>query len=314
MYEWNQNIQRLINRIEISLKNGESYDITLINLSEEISYSSFHMTRHFRKMTGMLFRDYLRLRKLAYSVIDLRDSQLRIIDIAMKYGFSSQEAFTRAFRNAYSITPNAYRKHPKPLLLRTKISAFDPYYLGIGENHMNKTELQEIKIWIEKIPAHKILFIKNYESKGYWDFWEKQSKIPGHDCETICGLLESIKGKLDGNDNQIDSGQIMFYQFEKEGRVPECYGVRVPADYHGIIPNEFQCEDVPEGDYIIFAHPVFDYETMSDIVCKTVDEVALNYSVEDTDYEYEEENGRVRYLYHSPEFWGYRIVRPIKRK
>ena len=27
---------------------------------------------------------------------------------------------------------------------------------------------------------------QNDESVGYWDFWEKQSKIPGQDCETIC--------------------------------------------------------------------------------------------------------------------------------
>ena len=37
---------------------------------------------------------------------------------------------------------------------------------------------------------------RNYESVGYWDFWQKQSQIPGQDCETICGLLDSIKGKV----------------------------------------------------------------------------------------------------------------------
>ena len=33
------------------------------------------------------------------------------------------------------------------------------------------------------------------QSIGYWDFWQKQSRIPGQDCETVCGLLDSIKGK-----------------------------------------------------------------------------------------------------------------------
>lgn len=45
------------------------------------------------------------------------------------------------------------------------------------------------------ILAHKFLHIKNYESNGYWDFWRKQNLIPGQDYETICGLLDSIKGK-----------------------------------------------------------------------------------------------------------------------
>lgn len=54
-----------------------------------------------------------------------------------------------------------------------------------------------VKIYFVTIPAHKFLHIKNYESNGYWDFWQKQNLIPGQDCETICGLLDSIKGKLD---------------------------------------------------------------------------------------------------------------------
>jgi hypothetical protein len=36
------------------------------------------------------------------------------------------------------------------------------------------------------------LHVKNYESNGYFDFWEKQAKFPGQDCDTICGLREYI--------------------------------------------------------------------------------------------------------------------------
>jgi AraC-like DNA-binding protein len=316
MYEWNRNIQRVVNSIENSIKAGESDDITLLNLSKEIAYSPFHTTRQFKELTGILLRDYLRLRKLAYSVIDLRDSRLRILDIAVKYGFSSQEAYARAFKKAYSITPDVYRRNPGPLLLRNKANTFDPYYLGIGENNMDKTKLQEIKVWIETIPAHKVLFLKHYESKGYWDFWEKQDKVPGCDCNTISGLMDSIKGKLDGNDNELGvfSGQLMFYIYEEDGRVPECYGIRVPADYKGELPPQLYCKEVPEGDYIIFAHPTFDYDTMSSSVMEEVTKVSGEYDLDAAGYEYEEKNGRIRYIYHSPDVWGYRIVRPVKKK
>ena len=80
---------------------------------------------------------------------------------------------------------------------------------------MEKTE-NDVKVYFVTIPAHKYLHIRNYESIGYWDFWEKQSKIPGQDCETICGLLDSIKGKLDdmgGTDANSGSGQIMSYLY-----------------------------------------------------------------------------------------------------
>lgn len=51
----------------------------------------------------------------------------------------------------------------------------------------------EIKTYFVTIPAHKFLHIRNYESIGYYDFWQRQSQIPGQDCATICGLLASTK-------------------------------------------------------------------------------------------------------------------------
>ncbi len=156
------------------------------------------------------------------------------------YGFSSHEAFTRAFKGTYGVTPSEYRKKPNPVVLRTKINPFDRYFLGLGEIGMMKST-DDVKIYFVTIPAHKFLHIKNYESNGYWDFWQKQSLIPGQDCETICGLLDSIKGKLDddgGSESNSGSGQIMAYINDPDGRLcdwgiprTECYGVRLPFDY-----------------------------------------------------------------------------------
>ena len=81
---------------------------------------------------------------------------------------------------------------------------------------------EEIKIYFVTIPAHKFLHIRNYESIGYWDFWQKQSQIPGQDCATICGLLDSIPGKLDdmgGSHADSGSGQIMAFINEPTGRI-----------------------------------------------------------------------------------------------
>ena len=75
----------------------------------------------------MQLRDYLRSRKLAFALKEIRDSKKTILDIAFDYGFSSNEAFTRAFKNAYGVTPSEYRKNPKPIILRTKINPFDRY-------------------------------------------------------------------------------------------------------------------------------------------------------------------------------------------
>lgn len=51
----------------------------------------------------MTLKSYLAGRRLCYAAIALRDTADKIIDIALQYGFSSQEAFTRAFVRAYGI-------------------------------------------------------------------------------------------------------------------------------------------------------------------------------------------------------------------
>lgn len=196
MYEWKKQIQIVVDEIDRCIKGYNDEALTLRFLSRKLGYSEFYTTRKFREISGMQFRDYLRQRKLAFALKEVRDNDKNLLEIAFDYGFSSHEAFTRAFKGAYGVTPSEYRKNPAPVVLRTKITPFDRYFLGLGEIGMIKSA-DNVKIYFVTIPAHKFLHIKNFESNGYWDFWRRQNLIPGQDYETICGLLDSIKGKLD---------------------------------------------------------------------------------------------------------------------
>ena len=321
MYEWRQQIQTIIDEIERSIKDGADDALTLASLSEKLGYSEFHTTRKFREISGMSFKDYLRLRRLAYAFIQVRDTDRRIIDIAMDAGFSSNEAFTRAFKKAYGTAPAEYRKNPVPVVLRTKINSFNRYSLGLGEIGMKKSN-DEIKTYFVTIPAHKFLHIRNYESNGYMDFWEKQSKIEGQDWDTVTGLLDSIKGKLDdegGTDSNSGSGQIMAFIHDPKGKpfcygVPraECYGVRLPEDYSGELPPQMTVTDVPEADYIVFEHGPFDYEQENSSVDEAMDKAIAEYDYAGTGYCFDDSPGRITYLFHDPErFWKW--IRPVRK-
>ena len=269
----------------------------------------------------MQFRDYLRLRKLAFALKEVRDSDKSFLDIALDYGFSSNEAFTRAFKGTYGMTPSEYRKNPKPVVLRTKINPFDRYLLGLGEIGMMKST-DDIKIYFVTIPAHKFLHIKNYESNGYWDFWQKQNQIPGQDYETICGLLDSIKGKLDdegGSEPNSESGQIMAYINDPEGRLcdwgiprTECHGVRLPYDYKGEIPPQMLLIDVPEAEYVVFEHGPFDYEQENRSVEEKIEAAMAAFDYSGTGYSFDTTPGRITYFYFNPEQY-FKYIRPVKR-
>lgn len=321
MCEWNKNIQKIVDEIDKCIKSQDDETLTLTQLAERLGYSEFLVSRKFREISGMRLRDYMRCRKLAFALKDIRDTQDSILNIALKYGFSSNEAFTRSFKELYGITPSDYRKNPVPVVLRTVVKPFDCYLLEIGGTGIAKST-EGVKTYFVTIPAHKFLHIRNYESIGYWDFWQKQSLIPGQDCETICGLLDSIKGKLDdmgGDESDSGSGQIMAFINEPNGRIcswgiplAEAYGVRLPMDYYGELPHQMQIMDVAEGEYIVFEHGAFDFETENAVVEAKIEKTMKEFDYLESGYQLDTTPGRVFYFYHDcKRFWKY--VRPVKR-
>ena len=134
MYGWQKQIQIIIDEIDLCIRNNDDDELSLSCLSDKLGYSEFYISRKFREISGMQFRDYLRYRRLAFALKELRDTENGILDIALKYGFSSHEAFTRAFKEAYDITPSEYRQNPRPVVLRTIIKPFDCYLLGSPAN------------------------------------------------------------------------------------------------------------------------------------------------------------------------------------
>ncbi|WP_127533196.1 helix-turn-helix transcriptional regulator [Paenibacillus kobensis] len=321
MYEWHKQIQIIVDEIDECIRNRNGEAITLRFLSRKLGYSEFHATRKFKEISGMPFRDYLRHRKLAFALKEVRDSEKSILDVAFDYGFSSHEAFTRAFKGTYGVTPSEYRKQPMPVALRTKINPFDRYFFGLGEIGMMKST-DDVKIYFVTIPAHQFLHIKNYESNGYWDFWQKQSLIPGQDCDTICGLLDSIKGKLDddgGSESNGGSGQIMAYMNDPDGRLcdwgiprTECYGARLPCDYKGEVPSQLLMIDVPEAEYIVFEHGPFDYEQENRSVEEKMEKAMAAFDFAGTGYGLDTSPGRIMYFSYNPErFWKY--IRPVRK-
>ena len=312
LYEWHWHIQQMVDWIDECVRRGDDEALTLGALSRGLGYSLWHTARRFRALSGMTLRHYLRMRRLAYALLAVRDTRRPLLEIALDHGFASHEAFSRSFKAAYGLSPSAYRKNPLPVVLRTKISAFDRYILGIGEIGMMKSD-ERIKIYFVSIPAHKFLHIKNYESDGYFDFWAKQAAAPGQDCDAVCGLLDSVRGKLDGNDGEIGtfSGQIMARLFEADGRRPEAYGVRLPPDYAGV-PAPMLMLDVPDGEYVVFEHGPFDYEQQNESAFEKLEEAVGAFSFANTGYALSEVAGRVSYYFHDPSRYMKRVL-PVVR-
>ncbi len=310
MYEWRRLIQQITDTIDEGIRKGDDEALTLRGLAQKLGYSEFYMTRKFREVTGMSLRAYLTSRKMAFALIEVRDTDRSLLDIAVDYGFSSNEAFARAFRAQYAMSPSAYRRRPLPVALRVKMNPGNRYALGMKEIGMTYSD-GKINVYFTTLPAHKFLHVRNDHSDGYWDFWAKQAERPGQDCDTVCGLLDSIPGKLDDmGDNDISSGSGHIMGFINDPAADrfdgwpvnraECYGARLPADYDGPKPENMLLADVPEAEYLVFEHGPFDYEQENCTVECRIAEAQAAFSYAGTGYEFDPAPGRMMYFYHDP--------------
>ncbi|WP_368905559.1 AraC family transcriptional regulator [Bacillus wiedmannii] len=113
------------------------------NLTHEIDFkevakiaycSEYHFKRMFSFLAGISLSEYIRCRRLTLAAFELKDSDAKVIDVAIKYGYNSPDSFTRAFQNLHGITPSEARSTIRSL------KAYSPmtFQLSIqGGNEMN---------------------------------------------------------------------------------------------------------------------------------------------------------------------------------
>ncbi len=100
--EWSERMNSAIDYIEKNLDNK----ININAAAKEACCSSFHFQRMFFAIIGITPSEYARRRKLTLAATELAAGNVKVIDIALKYGYESPNAFTRAFRNMHGINPS----------------------------------------------------------------------------------------------------------------------------------------------------------------------------------------------------------------
>ncbi|MDF2680384.1 MAG: hypothetical protein K0R47_1574 [Brevibacillus sp.] len=113
------------------------------HLTEEIDFkevarlavcSEYHFKRMFPFLTGVSLSEYIRRRRLTLAAFELANTDSRVLDIAVKYGYSSADSFTRAFLGLHGITPSEARNHGHSLKAYPRMT----FHLSIqGGSEMN---------------------------------------------------------------------------------------------------------------------------------------------------------------------------------
>lgn len=103
--EWLESMNNSMNYIESHLADEISYD----RAARLAGCSTHHFQRMFSFITGVPLSEYIRRRRLTLAALELQTSDVKVIDISLKYGYESPEAFSRAFKKLHGVMPISAR-------------------------------------------------------------------------------------------------------------------------------------------------------------------------------------------------------------
>ncbi len=148
--EWIERLNEAIGYIEEHLTDEIDYK----QLGHIACCSSYHFQRMFAYMAGVPLSEYIRRRRMSLAAVDLQAKDMKIIDVAGKYGYSSPTAFNRAFQSVHGIAPSAVKSEGIP------VKSFPPVTFKItvkGVEEMNyRIETKEaFRIVGVSVPLYK---------------------------------------------------------------------------------------------------------------------------------------------------------------
>lgn len=109
--EWMEAIGDAIQYIEDHITD----ELTVDKIAEQVYLSPFYFQKGFAMLCGYTISEYIRNRRLALAGAELATENTRIIDVALKYGYDSQDSFTKAFTRFHGVTPSLAR-HERVML------------------------------------------------------------------------------------------------------------------------------------------------------------------------------------------------------
>ena len=222
---WTEGIQSAIDYIEDNITEELDYS----DIATRAACSAFYFQRIFGALCGLTLGEYIRSRRLSLAGSDIVSTDEKVIDIAMKYGYSSPDSFTRAFTAFHGITPTEARQ--RKAMLRS-FSRLRVQIILKGGNTMDYRIVEkEAFTVLEKVERHTVAGAQNLNTiPEFWGRAEKEGVI-----ETLLAhasdrqyVFGTCYGNGHTNDESFDYG--IAVKCAPDTDVPEGYRVNtIPA-------------------------------------------------------------------------------------
>lgn len=245
--DWIKGLQKSIDYIDEHITEPLKYE----RIAQEMNLSSYYYQKIFSIICGISLGEYIRNRRLALAGSELLATDEKLIDIALKYGYDTQEGFTRAFTRFHGVTPSAARKNSIPLKSFSKLSVSISVK---GGNSMNYRIEEKDRF---RIIAKTQRFSKIEDVNGRKDipeFWEKC-----HRDGTVKFLEEMCK--KDGVLGDKIVGMCM-----EDSTVVKDFPYSIGAEYNGeTVPKGYEVFDIPAAKWAVFETEGFMPQAMQEL-------------------------------------------------
>jgi AraC family transcriptional regulator len=165
--------------------------------------SEYHFRRMFSFLAGAPLSEYIRRRRLTLAAFELLHSDVSVIDTAVKYGYSSPDAFTRAFVSLHGVTPTEARTTGQPLKAYPRMT-FQLTIKGVSEMNYRIEEKDAFAI-VGITKRVKLIYEgMNPEIQAMWKSLDKEtvSTLKALSNVEPMGIIQAStnfsEGRLDG--------------------------------------------------------------------------------------------------------------------
>lgn len=281
--EWIVAMQQAITYMEEHIMEEINYE----DVAKQVHTSSYEFHRAFSFLTGMTANAYIRNRRLSLAGREIVETNAKITDIALKYGYETPESFTKAFTRFHGIAPKFAREKSAKLLL------FNPLVIKIiveGGKTMDYRIVQtEEQKFIALVRSFRNEIINDEENRDIPDFWGEC-----HDknlVEAIRNLRPEGKRDLYGLCSPTKQGEGTF----EYGIGVLIDGATSEFDTAEMEKAGYSIWDVKPGTYVVFDCIGEDGDCIGDTWSRFYKEFLpqMGYESEaETDYEIYFEKGR----------------------
>jgi AraC family transcriptional regulator len=234
--EWSERMNTAISYIEDNLAG----EIDFTEAAHKACCSTFHFQRMFFAILGVTPAEYARQRRLTLAARELTTNGNKVIDIAMKYGYDSPEAFTRAFRNVHGINPLAARESGAKLAAFPRIS----FYVSLKGRSVMDYKIMDKPAFDIIGKSRKTTTVNKENYKALPKFWDefKASK----DFKTVHDLVAAKHGAVTGD-------SLLGVCIPNENKNIEDFLYAIGIEQSGKkVPAGFEVIHVPAATWAIF--------------------------------------------------------------